>query len=186
MLISRNIYQLSLEQAMDLSQGRLLNEWWICCYRFCGHSIAVFAGSNPAQGMDVRLLCLLSCAGKGPCDEMIGRSEDSCRVCACLIKCDLETSRMWHSIFSYISPSITCFRRHLLRTMWPIQWVFLLFIAYTIFLSCLTLYNTSFLTRFVHLISIHLQLYNSKRSTYLWCTFWRVQTSGSYKSMLRM
>jgi hypothetical protein len=44
-------------------------------------------GSNPAQGMDVCLLCLyvtLSCVGRGLCDGLITRPEESYRVyCMC-------------------------------------------------------------------------------------------------------
>jgi len=35
---------------------------------------------------------LVCCAGSGLCDELITRSEESCRLCVCLIECDLETS----------------------------------------------------------------------------------------------
>jgi hypothetical protein len=57
------------------------------------------------------------------------------------------------SILASNFPSITCFRRQFLRKMWRIQLAFLLFIVCTIFLSSLTLRNTSsFLTRSVQLI----------------------------------
>jgi hypothetical protein len=42
--------------------------------------------------MHVRLLCLLCFVGSGLCDGLITRSEESYRVCVCLIVCDLETS----------------------------------------------------------------------------------------------
>ena len=45
------------------------------------------------------------------------------------------------SILPSIFLSITCFRSHFLRKMWPIQLVFLLFTVCRIFISPLTLYN---------------------------------------------
>jgi len=62
----------------------------------CSRLISIIAGSNPAEGMDVRLLCLSCRVGSGLCDGLITRSEDSypwC-VCVCIIVCDIETSRM--------------------------------------------------------------------------------------------
>ena len=61
----------------------------------CGHSPAEIVGSNPTEGMDV---CLLS--GRGLCDELITRPEESCRLW-CVVVCDLETSRIrrpWHAL----------------------------------------------------------------------------------------
>jgi len=56
----------------------------------------------------------------------------------------VEGCRILPSIF----PSVTCFRRQFLRKLWPIQLDFLPFTACTIFISFLTLCNTSsFLTR---------------------------------------
>jgi hypothetical protein len=56
---------------------------------------AGIADSNPAQGMDVCLLCLyvvFSCVGRGLCDGLITRPEESHRVC--LIVCVItETSK---------------------------------------------------------------------------------------------
>jgi hypothetical protein len=55
----------------------------------CGRSVAGVAGSNPARGMDVCLLCLyvvLSCVGRGLCDGLITRPEESYRVSNCV--CD--------------------------------------------------------------------------------------------------
>jgi hypothetical protein len=49
--------------------------------------VAGVAGSNPAEGMDVCLLCLyvvLSCAGRGLCDGLITRPEESYRVSVCV------------------------------------------------------------------------------------------------------
>ena len=56
------------------------------------------------------------------------------------------------SMLSSNFPSLMCFTRQFLRKMWPIQLVFLLFIVHKIFLSSLTLSNTSFFTRSVQLI----------------------------------
>jgi hypothetical protein len=70
-------------------------------------------------------------------------------------------------ILPFIFPSITCFRRHFLRKVLPIQLAFLLFMVRRIFLSTLTLCNTSFLTRSVQLIfSVLLQHHISKLSRY--------------------
>jgi hypothetical protein len=55
----------------------------------CGRLVAGIAGSNPAEGMDVCLLCLyvvLSCAGRGLCDGLNPCPEESYRLC--LIVCD--------------------------------------------------------------------------------------------------
>jgi hypothetical protein len=55
----------------------------------CGHLVAGIAGSNPAQGMDVCLLCLyvvLSCVGRGLCDGLINRPGESYCVSNCM--CD--------------------------------------------------------------------------------------------------
>ena len=40
----------------------------------CGHSLVGNVGSNPAGGMGICLLCVLS--GKSLCDELITRLED--------------------------------------------------------------------------------------------------------------
>jgi hypothetical protein len=45
--------------------------------------VAGITGSNPGGDMSVRLLCLyvvLSCVGRGPCDGLITRPEESCLV----------------------------------------------------------------------------------------------------------
>jgi hypothetical protein len=47
------------------------------------------------------------------------------------------------SILPSIYPSVTCFKMQFLSKMWQIQLAFLLFIVCRIFLSSLTLYNTS-------------------------------------------
>jgi hypothetical protein len=52
-----------------------------------GRLVAGVAGSNPALGMGVCLLCLyivLSCVGRGLCDGLITRPEESCRVSVCV------------------------------------------------------------------------------------------------------
>jgi hypothetical protein len=53
----------------------------------CGRAVAGVADSNPARGMDVCLSCLyvvLSCVGRGLCDGLITRPEESHGVsCMC-------------------------------------------------------------------------------------------------------
>jgi len=75
------------------------------------------------------------------------------------------------SVFPSIFPSITWFRRQFLCQLWPIQLAILLWILCGIFLSSLTLYYTSFLTRSVQpIFPILLQQYTklcSKCSTLL-------------------
>jgi hypothetical protein len=56
----------------------------------CRSAVAGIAGLNPAQGMDVCLLCLyvvLSCVGTGLCDGLIICQEESYRV-SCMYVCD--------------------------------------------------------------------------------------------------
>jgi hypothetical protein len=58
----------------------------------CGSLVAGVAGSNPVEGMDVCLLCfyvMLSCVGRGLCDELITHPEESYRLCP-LYVCDQE------------------------------------------------------------------------------------------------
>jgi hypothetical protein len=55
----------------------------------CGRSIAVIAGSNPAEGMDVHPLFVVYNVGSDLCDELITRSEKSYQVCVCVSLCDL-------------------------------------------------------------------------------------------------
>ena len=57
----------------------------------CGLSPVEIAVFNPTGGMDVCLLRVLS--GRGLCDELITRPEESYRLW-CVIVCDLETSVM--------------------------------------------------------------------------------------------
>ena len=49
-------------------------------------------GSNPTGGMDVCRECRVL-SGRGLCDELITRPEESYRL-YCVVVCDLETSRM--------------------------------------------------------------------------------------------
>ena len=42
----------------------------------CSRSNAGVAGSNPAEGMDVRFVCVC-CVGSGHCDGLITHSEES-------------------------------------------------------------------------------------------------------------
>jgi len=50
----------------------------------------VIAGSNPIEGMDVRLLRLLCVISSGLCDELIARPEKSYRVRVRPIVCDIK------------------------------------------------------------------------------------------------
>jgi hypothetical protein len=53
----------------------------------CGRLVAGIAGSYPAPGIYVCLLCLyvvLSCVGRGLCDGLITRPEESYRVSVCV------------------------------------------------------------------------------------------------------
>ena len=59
--------------------------------RVCGRSPAEIVGSNPAGGMDVCSVCYVL-SGRGLCDELITRPEESYRQW-CVAVCDLETSR---------------------------------------------------------------------------------------------
>ena len=58
----------------------------------CGLSPAEIVGSNPTGAW--MFVCCGCCvlSGRGLCDELITRPEDSYRLC-CVV-CDLETSRM--------------------------------------------------------------------------------------------
>ena len=58
-----------------------------------GRLPAEIVGSNPSGGMDI---CLFEChvlSGRGLCDELITRPEESYRLC-CIVVRDIETSRM--------------------------------------------------------------------------------------------
>ena len=56
-----------------------------------GRSPAEIVGSNPTGDMDVCCECCVL-SGRGLCDELITRPEESYRLC-CVVVCDLETSR---------------------------------------------------------------------------------------------
>jgi len=62
----------------------------------CSHSPAEIVGSNPTEEwmFVCREYCVLS--GRGLCDELITRPEESYRLW-CVVVCDLETSRMRRS-----------------------------------------------------------------------------------------
>ena len=64
----------------------VLSKAWVCCRLIDG-----IAGSNPVEGTDVRLLCLLCVVWvAAPAKGLITRSEESYRVCVCVW--DLESS----------------------------------------------------------------------------------------------
>jgi len=92
------------------------------------------------------------------------------------------------SLPPFIFPPITRCRRQFLHKVWPIQFAFRLRISCRIFLSSLTLSNTSsFLTWSVQLIfSILLHHHISKLSSCSWSTARSVQVSAPYKAMLQM
>ena len=50
-------------------------------------------GSNPTRGMDIVCCECRVLSGRGLCDELITRPEESYRLC-CVVVCDLETSRV--------------------------------------------------------------------------------------------
>ena len=56
-------------------------------------------GSNPTGGMDI-VCCECRVLGRGLCDELITRPEESYRLC-CVVVCDLETSTIG-AIYIYI------------------------------------------------------------------------------------
>jgi hypothetical protein len=57
-----------------------------------GLSLAGIVGSDPAGLMDVCLVCYVL-SGRGLCDGLITRPEESYRLC-CVVVHDLETSRI--------------------------------------------------------------------------------------------
>ena len=60
--------------------------------RVCGSLLAGTVVSNPAGGMDVCLLSVLSVSGRGLFVALIAGPEESYRLW-CVVVCDLETSR---------------------------------------------------------------------------------------------
>ena len=58
----------------------------------CGRSPAEILGSNPTGGMDICCECRVL-SGRGLCDELITRPEESYRLC-CVVVCDIGISRM--------------------------------------------------------------------------------------------
>lgn len=49
-------------------------------------------GSNHAEGMDVRVLFVMSCVSSGLCDRLITSSQQTYHVCVDVIVYGLETS----------------------------------------------------------------------------------------------
>jgi len=84
--------------------------------------------------------------------------------------------------------SVTCFRRQILCKVWPIQLAVLRFIVSGIFLSSLSVWNTSsFLMWVVRLIfSILPHYYISKPFWHFWSTFRNVHVSAPYQAMLQL
>ena len=72
------------------------------------------------------------------------------------------------SIFPSTFPSIMCFRMQFVPRTWPSQLAILLFTVCRLFLSSLSLCNTSSLTRSVQQIFIFLQQHISKLSTHIY------------------
>jgi len=68
-----------------------------------GHFTDGIAGSNSAEGMDIRLLPVVCSVGSGLCGGLIIRPEDSYRVYVYLIVWDPETSKA-----RLPSPSLDC------------------------------------------------------------------------------
>jgi hypothetical protein len=60
----------------------------------CGSFIAGIEGSNPAEGMDIHLVCVAGCIGSEVCDELISffREFLSC-ACVCVCACVSERER---------------------------------------------------------------------------------------------
>jgi hypothetical protein len=59
----------------------------------CGRLSAGAAHSNPAEGMDVRLLFVVNSVGSDLCTGPKDRAEESYLVCVCVSVCDLDTSK---------------------------------------------------------------------------------------------
>ena len=65
---------------------------YIYIYEAAGRSPAEIVGSNPTGGMDICCECRVL-SGRGLCDELITRPEESYRLWYVAV-CDLETSRI--------------------------------------------------------------------------------------------
>jgi hypothetical protein len=70
----------------------------------CGRLVYGVACSNPARGMDVCFLCLyvmLSCVGRGLCDGLTTRPEESYRVsnCVCVWSRNPEKGGQWSVLY---------------------------------------------------------------------------------------
>ena len=83
----------------------------------CGSFIAGIEDSNPAEGMDIHLVCVAGCVGSDVCDELISFFREflpcACE-CVCVRACvcvrerdrDLETSRTKLSMSGFYSCAI--------------------------------------------------------------------------------
>ena len=126
----------------------LIIKCWFCnSYQFCGLTNYIFIHSvfclttGPKPPPKRCLHIVGSRASSFKLEYPLPFLRSSSRVLR-LFPCLLATS-----IFPFIFPSITCFRRQFLRKMWPIQLSFRFLISCRMFLCSLTLSNTSlFLT----------------------------------------
>ena len=87
------------------------------------------------------------------------------------------------SILPSVFRSVTYLSRQLLHKISPIQLALLVLVVRMIFLSSLTLCNTSFLTRSVQLIPIFYQHHISHLPRCILCTFRTAPVSAQYKAM---
>jgi hypothetical protein len=65
----------------------IVGSQWPRSLRRLRRLVAGIAGSNPVEGMDVYLLCLsavLSCVGRGLCDGLVTRPEESYHLSNCV------------------------------------------------------------------------------------------------------
>ena len=89
----------TLQMESEINKGNLVSKNWIEFIRSeiagpSGRSHADIVGSNPTGDMDVCLLWVLfMLSGRGLCDELITRPDESYRL-RCVVVCDLETSWM--------------------------------------------------------------------------------------------
>jgi hypothetical protein len=75
----------------------------ICKAWVCGRSPTEIVDSNHAEGMDVCCECCVL-LGRGLCDELITRPEESYRLC-CVVVCDLTNLKIEESI-ALVGPQI--------------------------------------------------------------------------------